>query len=392
VAKLDRGRAFGSRGEPSRRTYVAKPQLLRSGNQLTLLRGGQHAYPAMLSAIAAAQRSVCLEVYILRSDATGERFARALRERARAGVAVRLLYDAFGSFGLFGTVIRALEEDGVEVVAFHPLTPWKQRFAINQRDHRKILVVDDEVGFIGGMNIGDEYLPTTAGGAGWYDLHCRMRGSIVRDIGRMFRQVWLREGGAYYSVPNAGEEEAAGACLARVVDTGTSQQRRTIRRAYLHAIAKASRSICIMNAYFLPDRGLRRALCRAAKRGVKVQVMVPEASDVAVVKYAGQHLYSSLLRRGVEILVWPRTMMHAKAAVIDSVWAAVGSYNLDYRSLFYNLEVMVEVVDPDFGAGLHAQFADNAALCEPLSMSAWERRPVWKKVVSRVFYQFRRWL
>lgn len=374
-------------------TYVIRPELLRPGNDVALLLGGQAAYAAMLDAIAAARHTICLEMYIIRADDMGMRFAEALRERARAGVAVRLIYDAVGCITLPGGYVRALERDGVEVIEYHPIKPWKKHFGINMRDHRKILVVDDEVAFLGGMNIGVEYVPRSQGGLGWYDIQCQLHGPIVGDLARLFRKVWLREGGRFYPLsPRAHDQARGGAYLARVVDNGRLRQRRKIRRAYLHAISRASRCISIMNAYFLPDRGIRRALRRAIARGVKVRIMVPEISDVPIVKYAGQYIYEPLLQEGVELLSWQDTMMHAKTAVIDGVWSSIGSYNLDCRSLFYNLEVMVEVVDEDFGALMEAQFEADARSCKRLTLEVWQKRPAWKKILSWFFYQFRRWL
>jgi cardiolipin synthase A/B len=373
-------------------SYAIRPERLRPGNAIELLRSGGEAYPAMLGAIAAARRSVCLEMYIIRADDSGMRFSEALRERARAGVAVRLIYDAIGCISLPGSYIRELEKEGVEVIEFHPVKPWKQRFGLNQRDHRKILVVDEEVGFLGGLNIGNEYLPVSQGGRGWHDIFCELRGPIVRDLAYLFRRVWMHEGGEFFSLSLPDVQTSSGSCLARVVDNRKIRQRRQIRRAYVHAINRASDHIFISNAYFLPDHGIRRALRRAVKRGVKVRLMVPDNSDVTLVQYAGQYIYGPLLGAGIEILTWPETMMHAKTAVIDSMWSSIGSYNLDSRSLFYNLEVMVEVVDRDFGATMIAQFEADAARCAPLTLEAWESRPAWQKFLSWFFYLFRRWL
>ena len=183
---------------PQKLSYAVRPTQLSPGNQITLLRGGEEAYPAMLDAISKAERTVFLETYILASDAIGQRFAEALRERARHGVTVRLIYDAVGGFGLRREFIARLERDGVRVLAYHPIAPWKARFGVTRRDHRKILVVDDAVGFTGGINISDDYIPPGHGGAGWFDVHCRVCGPIVAELSRLFRRVWINEGGALY--------------------------------------------------------------------------------------------------------------------------------------------------------------------------------------------------
>ena len=388
--------------------YAVRPEQLRTGNDIRILRGAAEVYAAMLQAIAEAEYSVCLETYILACDRTGERFAAALGERARRGVAVRLIYDAVGSRGMRSEYLEALERDGVEIIEYHPLEPWKKHFGVFRRDHRKVLVVDDRVAFAGGFNITDAHLPVEEGGEGWYDIHCRVRGPIVHDLARLFRRVWVREGGRPYPVARpqgsaVGEragrtsysnlvQPECGSSLARVVDNRKVRQRWKIHRAYLHAIKRARDSIHIMNAYFLPDRGIRRALRRARNRGVEVRVIVPERSDILVVGYAGRHMYRSLLEHGIEIVMWPDTMMHAKAAIIDSVWASVGSYNLDSLSLTRNLEVMIEVIDPALASEADRRFIQDAEACIPLTVESLEQRPMVDKMLSWFFYQFRRWM
>ncbi|ACY14591.1 phospholipase D/Transphosphatidylase [Haliangium ochraceum DSM 14365] len=383
-----------------------RPRGLRPGNQVRVLRGGEEAYPAMLSAISHARRSVCLETYILVVDAVGQRFADLLCERAQAGVAVRLIYDAIGCLGIPASYLERLRSAGVEIVEYHPILPWKARFVLSRRDHRKILVVDDEIAFTGGINISDHYMPVEEGGGGWYDMHCMVRGPVVLDLARLFRRVWVGEGGAPYDAPpkplssRARTETmdsgtaAQGPSLARVLYNRKYRRRMVFRRAYLHAINRAERSISIMNAYFLPDRGVCWALRRAVARGVRTRVIVPalEASDVPVVAYAGQHLYGNLVRDGIEVLSWPDRMMHAKTAVVDGLWTSIGSYNFDNVSLEYNLEVAIEALDPELGAAMDAEFEAAAARCMSLSVESWEQRSVSDKAISWVMYNFRHWL
>src|SRR5262249_44884568 len=153
----------------------------RLGCEVSVLRDGAATFPAMLAAIAGARRSICLETYILASDGTGDRFKAALIERARAGVTIRVIYDAVGSFGISGTWIDELRAAGIEVIDFNPIAPWRARFNLSHRDHRKLLVIDDEIGFTGGLNIANDYAPVDDGGVGWHDIHCQVRGPIVRD-------------------------------------------------------------------------------------------------------------------------------------------------------------------------------------------------------------------
>lgn len=374
--------------------YARSLYRLRRGNAVRLLRTGGEAFPAMLEAIAGAERSICLETYIFEDDATGRRFRDALCERARAKVAVRVIYDAIGGFGLGDAFLAELRAAGVRVLEYHPVAPWRARFNLSHRDHRKILVVDDRVGFTGGLNLSDEYAPIADGGVGWHDMHCELRGPVVIDLARLFRTTWLAEGGERYPAPAypADDEPRPGAIAARVVDNSKLRRRGAIRRAYLTAIAAAQRTIWLENAYFLPDRGLRRALARAVKRGVEVAVIVPGKSDVKAVAYAGLYAYRKLVARGVKILRWSGPMMHAKTAVIDDVWTCIGSYNLDARSLHYNLEVVVEVIDHQYGETMAAQFTADRALSVPFEREAWTRLSWWRKALAWLAFRVRGWL
>ncbi len=381
--------------EPRHLEYVHKPELLTPYNEVVPLRSGGEAFPAMLEAIEGAESHVHLETYILRADRTGRRFADALKGRARAGVTVRLIYDSLGSLGLDGDYVRDLEDAGVQVLEFHPVLPWRRKFHLTRRDHRKILVVDDRVAFTGGLNISDEYAPVEEGGAGWLDMHARVVGPVVVELARLFRKGWIYGGGRPFPFPRevkAVPSVVGDTALARVIDNKIIRQRFSMRRAYLHAINRAETSLDIMNAYFVPDRGIRWALRRAARRGVRVRIILPSRSDVPIVQYATRHLYGWLLKAGIRIFEWPGRMMHAKCAVIDRAWSTIGSYNLDNQSLFYNLEVGVEVLGSQFAARLQEEVDWALGHCEPVTLETWKRRPWWQKALQWIAFRFRRWL
>jgi cardiolipin synthase A/B len=399
VAELTTGPPGMALAAPTRADleYAWDGRSMRRGNSAAALVDGAQAFPAMLAAIGAAKKSVHLETYILRSDDVGHRFGDALVERARAGVAVRLLYDAIGSISVDPAYIEDLRSAGVQVVAYNPLKPWKRRFGLarlGRRDHRKILVVDGVLGFTGGLNIGEEYAPVSDGGGGWHDMHVELRGPVVLDLEASFRRIWIRAGGDEY--PPAPDPARAvpsgGAALAMVLDNKELRGRLDIRRAYLHAISTARESICIENAYFIPDIGIRWALRRAVRRGVSVKIVVPAVSDVPAVQWASRYLYRWLLDHGVRIFAFPERMMHAKTAVIDGVWSTVGSYNLDYRSLFYNLEVVVEIIDRAFGTKLQEHFQHDLGRCTEILLPEWKQRPFWEKIVEWVFFRLKKWL
>jgi cardiolipin synthase len=379
--------------------YMRSRMRWRAHNAITILEAGAETYPAMLRTIAGAKKTVHLETYILRDDGTGRRFADALVERALAGVEVRLMFDSIGALDLTTAYLDGLRAAGIEVVAYRPLAPWRRRWGVFRRNHRKVLVVDDEVAFTGGLNIADDYAAVADGGRGWHDMHCELRGPIVLDLARSFRRVWIREHGRPYPPPPRAEDEATHdhgphgpPVLVRLLENTERRGRSIIRRAYLAAINTARETIYLENAYFLPDRGVRAALVRAARRGVEVAVIVPGRSDIKAIEYAGLWSYPRLVKRGVRILRWTGEMMHAKTAVVDGIWSTVGSYNLDWISLRYNLEIAVEVVDPDVGQQMIKQFRGDVAMAEPVPADLWSKLPWWKKLLALMAFRIRRWL
>jgi cardiolipin synthase len=346
----------------------------------------------MLAAIRGAREYVHLETYILVADRTGRRFAEALIERARAGVDVRLLYDALGAIGLPSAYLAELHAAGVRTAEYNPVAPWRPRFALNQRDHRKILVVDGRCGFTGGLNISDDYAPVEDGGVGWHDMHCRLEGPAVAELARLFRRTWIKCGGDVYPLREARAEEIVAlpeSAFARIIGNEGRRKRTPIRRVYLHAIRRARSTISITNAYFIPDRGIRRALVNAVKRGVQVRVVVPSTSDVPAVQWATRHLYAHLIKAGVRVYEWAGRMMHAKTAVIDDVWATVGSSNLDHRSLKVNLEVVAIVIDRVFGRRMAEQAVLDIAESREVDLEVWGKRPWWHRPIEWFFYQLR---
>lgn len=389
---------------PSRAIEISLPRSLRPyarsllrwrpNCEVTVLRDGAETYPAMLAALAAAKTSISLETYILAADLTGDRFKAVLMERARAGVKVRIIYDAVGSFGLPGSWVEDMRAAGCEVIAFNPIALWRRKFRLSHRDHRKIIVVDNEVAFTGGLNISNDYASVEDGGDGWHDMHCRVTGPIVFDLARMFRASWLRAGGAHYDpIPPAGDAEAgSGASFVRLIDNTRRRQRAATRRAYLHVLRAARESVMIQNAYFIPDRGLRRAMMRAVRRGVDVHVMVPGRSDVRLVAWAGLYALRGLVRAGVKIRRWRGVMMHAKTCVVDALWSTIGSYNFDSMSRFNNLEVTVEILDPAIATTLIASYERDVDGSDPFDYDSWRKLPWWKKAAAWIAYRMRRFL
>jgi cardiolipin synthase A/B len=391
--------------QPSRAIVVALPRELapyarthikwRPNCKVEVLRDGDQTFPAMLAALGAARHTISLETYILAADRTGRRFKEVLVDRARAGVKVRIIYDAVGSFGLSDDYVAELRAAGCEVIDFNPIAPWRRRFRLSHRDHRKVIVVDNEVAFTGGLNIGDDYAAASDGGSGWHDIHCRVTGAIVLDLARMFRRTWLRAGGSPFPPIRAVSGTAFGGdggCYVRLLDNTRRRARGTVRRAYLHVIRTAHKAVWIQNAYFLPDRGLRRSLMHAVQRGVDVRIIVPGRSDIRLIEWASLYVLRRLSRVGVKILRWRGPMMHAKTATVDEVWSTIGSYNFDAQSRFSNLEVNIEILDRDVSCALSGHFERDAANSEPYDEQSWLNLPWWTKALAWLSYRLRRFL
>ncbi len=364
-------------------------------HQLTLLRDGVEAFPAMLAAIAGARSTVCLETYILRADKVGVLFAEALAERARSGVEVSLLYDAWGS-SVPSAYVELLRGAGVRVLAYHPLRlegRSRQVLArLARRDHRKALTVDSRVGFTGGINLSDDYAAVEDGGGNWRDTHIRIEGPAALELEYFFCSTWRRARGAPLDEHRYGGFHRRADPLVSVVSSHIRRGRATIRGAYRDAIRSAERRIWITNAYFLPAIRFVRDLTDAARRGVDVRVMVAGTTDVRAVLYAARSIYEILLAAGVRLFEWNGRVLHAKTAVVDGRWATVGSSNLDAQSLRQNLEVNAIVRHAAFAGAVERMFEEDLASCEEINAERWQRRPLWVRATSWGAYMLRNWL
>ncbi|WP_304608712.1 phospholipase D-like domain-containing protein [Hyalangium versicolor] len=323
-----------------------------AGAPVTLLDGGAEAYPRMLAAIESATRRVHLEVYTFEREGVGSSFLAALTAAAQRGVEVKVIVDGWGSIGESGALQRTLRAAGAKVRVFNPLTSIFMGRA--WRNHRKILLVDEQVAFIGGINIGDDYRGTD-GEPGWADLVLELRGDICRQLGAKLQ---------------AGRVELAAGPV-KVLLSGMGGGRR-LRQRYLDAIARAKTQVLLAHAYFMPDRGFMRALNRAAKRGVSVQLLLAGRSDVPFARAATMRLYRYFLRGGVQIHEWTASTLHAKAALVDGKRLLVGSFNLDPLSLV-NLETLVEVEDDGVSAQAMAWLDKHLRAARPITLENCQR-------------------
>jgi cardiolipin synthase len=360
-------------------------------DRVRLLRDGVQAFPAMLEAIDNATREVLLEMYWVGNDLAGKAFRSALVRAAGRGVVVRVVYDALGSLGIsidwWNDVVRA----GGEVTEFHPLSPLSQDFHVNvveQRNHRKVLVVDGTRGFTGGINLSMEWLPVERGGYGWRDDAVEVLGPAAQELRTLFYRTRRRlVGGRSPSdvIPIVRDHAHPVWVLA-----SRALPKRLIHREYVTRIKAAKHRIDLANSYFVPDRRVRIALTRAVARGVRVRVLVPEKGDVPAVHYAVEAMFDTLLRRGVEVYSMPGPMLHAKTAIIDDEFTTIGSYNLDERSWRKNLEVNVAVLDPAFARYVSSWFEYDLAGAKRVDLATWRTRAWTRKGAEWVALTFRK--
>jgi cardiolipin synthase len=380
---------------------------LVEGNRVDLLQDGPSTYAAMFAAIEGARDHVNLESYILEAEGPGEEFARRLIERARAGVRVNVLYDSFGSIGTPARYFDALRAGGVGVCEYNPLRRVGTLLsrALHLRDHRKLMVVDGRIGFVGGINISPVYSlgssplsslagsgappPDAADKPGWRDTHVRVQGPIVAQLQRLFVGHWNRFStcalghGDYFP-----ELAPAGAQLAAVAACDAGRRRNPFYRALLAAIRTARHRIWLTTAYLVPTRRLARALVRAARRGVDVQLLLPGTSDFWAPLQAGRSHYGRFLRAGIRLHELHDTLLHAKTCVIDGVWSTVGSSNLDWRSFLHNAEANLVVLDAGLGGEMERMFEQDVARAREIDRAGWARRGWRQRLAETVARRF----
>ena len=375
------------------REYALAACPVTEGNGVELLPGGSEAYPAMLRMIEAARTEVLLETYIFADDSTGRRFWDALVTAAARGCVVRVMGDAVGSSAIPSHWIEELEMLGGQWLPYRPVAPWRRRWGVWRRDHRKVLVIDEEVGFVGGLNIADEYDQGTPAGRSWRDLHLRISGPAVASLAQLFVRTWNAE------CPHARRmqwhrptiEHRAGGVAISIVGNRETRHRSLIRHAFLYATRRARRTILLANPYFIPDRAVFLNLAHAAGRGVDVRLVVPARSDIRLIDLAARWAFPRLLRAGVRIAEWPG-MMHAKAATVDGSWSTVGSYNFDRRSLRFNLEVTANVYDRGLGGIMEARLLDDFARAREITVEELDARPFVDRLLSSIAYRLRSFL
>jgi cardiolipin synthase A/B len=363
---------------------------LFSVSDLTVLSIGTEVYAAELDAIRSARRSIHLEVYLFLRGRSGDDMLAALTERARAGVAVRLVVDRIGSLSTPNSYFTALRAAGGRVYWYQPIV-WYTLKRFNNRTHRDLLIVDGDTGFVGGVGIADFWVGPPGAGRPWRDTMVRVTGDLVKGLQTSFAENWLESSGEILP-----EEEFAqttseephvlppGSGLGLVVDSTPSAGRSTRARILFQVLlASARQSIEITSPYFVPDRSLAAELLRAAARGVRVTVLTPSSwNNHPIARLASRRRYGKLLQGGVEIYEYQPAMIHAKVLIVDDTWCVLGSTNFDNRSFGINDEVNVAIMHTELGQRLQQDFLEDLARSERITLEKWEQRSVKERVLA----------
>lgn len=374
------------------------------GNRLVLLEDGPATYKAMYAAIRAARDHINLETYIFEDGEVGTQFAELLLEKQAAGVQVNVIYDSVGCIDTPPAFFERLRAAGIRTLEFNPVNPAKLRkkaWRLNNRDHRKLLVVDGKTAFLGGINISESYSsgsfshPRKGDQAerGWRDTHLQIEGPVVAEFQKYFMETWARQKapplpGRNYFPPlrKQGEE------IVRAIGSTAEADERPIYLTLLSAIEHAERTIQLTIAYFVPDPQMRQALEDAAQRGVDVQIVLPGKTDSWAVFQAGRSHYDELLSAGVRLYERRDAVLHSKTASIDGVWSTIGSTNLDWRSFLHNDELNAVILGADFARQMEAMFQKDRAASTAIDPEQWRRRSLFLRMQEWVARRFEYWL
>jgi cardiolipin synthase len=355
------------------------------GNSVRQANNGNGVYPPLWADLRAARQTITVQMYYSLPGRVADTLAAILRERARAKVRVLLLLDAFGSQHLSRSWIRGLQEAGVEVAKLRPLR-WYTIATATNRSHVRVVVVDGRIGYTGGFGLADYWLGDGRHEDQWRESNVRFEGPVVMQLQAGFASGWAEATGELITGPlffPPSGFEPAGKTHAGLLFTSPTLGSTAAERFLALTIAGARRSLYIENSYFVPDDDFRRLLIRAARRGVDVRVLtVSSKTDVKTTWYAGRHWYEDLMRGGVRIFEYQPTMLHSKTLVADGVWSAVGSMNFDNRSMAFNNEANLVVLDSLFGRQMDSVFFDDLKYATEIKLESFEKRSAWSKFVE----------
>lgn len=378
---------------------------LIAGNRVTLLDDGPATMRVMMDAIRSARNHINLETYIFEADEVGHALAELLMEKSAAGIVVNLIYDSVGSIDTPREFFARMRRAGISVLEYHPVNPLFMR-RTNQRDHRKILVVDGHIAFTGGINISGVYgkssvsqgsrqepPPKDARQAAWRDTHMQIEGPAVAEFQTLFLDTWQRKTGAparnAHYFPTL---EPEGRALVRAIGSTPDNADYAIYKTYVSALAHADKYVHLTTAYFVPDRQVLQAMIDAARRGVDVRIIFPSFTDVGLLLHASRSFYDELLAAGIKVYERRAAMLHAKTAVIDGVWSTIGSTNLDMRSFLHNDEINAVILSIDFAERMEALFQRDLQESDEITAEEWSKRSARRRLREWAVRLFAYWL
>lgn len=354
------------------------------GNELRLMPDTKEAFDRLEQILLDARQSLHVEFYMWHSDQIGTRLRDLLIRKAQEGVTVRFLYDGIGSIRLGRGFLRPLRKAGAQVSPFLPSRDFRERWSINLRNHRKLIVADGRVGFTGGMNVGDEYLGRNPKYGFWRDTQLTLRGPAVWQMQRVFAQDWhYATGEEIISADLFPEPQADGDVLAHIIAGGPDQNIEMFHSLMFAAVTEAEETISLATAYFVPPQSLSVALEMAARTGVRVRLLVAKEATYLWTLLAGRSYYDSLLRAGVEIYEYEKGLFHGKTLTVDGQWSLVGTPNFDMRSLTINFEVAAALFDDRIAAQLEDQFEKDIRNAVRIDPDQWSRRSTWHRLGER---------
>jgi cardiolipin synthase len=361
---------------------------LDQGNEVTVLQNGDGLFPPMLRDIAAAKQSVHVESYIWWEGDICNELAKLLALKAREGVEVRLLLDASGGRKLDDTLETIMLDAGVQVRKFHPLR-ISNLGRMNNRDHRKLVVIDGRVGYLGGFGFAKEWSGHAQDKDHWRDIAVRVAGPVVNRLQGAFCENWIEETGEI----TAGQKyfpplPPSGPTAAHLAYTSPTGSVSSVQVLYYLAISAARHEVLIQNPYMLPDDDAINAMAEAVKRGVDIKIMVPatDSTDSPIVQHASHHMFGTLLKNGVKVYEYKKTLLHQKVMVVDGIWSCVGSTNFDDRSFQHNDEISMAFIDPQLAGELRATFTDDMRFARERTFTEWRARPLWHKAIDGIAY------
>lgn len=355
------------------------------GNKVKELNNGDEIFPAMLKAIRGAKKSITFETFIYWSGAIGQEFADALSERARAGIKVSVLLDWVGTRKMEASLLEQMKSAGVDIKKYHPLR-WYHLARLNNRTHRKLLIIDGEIGFTGGVGIASQWTGNAQDPEHWRDIHFQVEGPVVAQMQAVFLDNWMKVKNEVihdsYYFPSL---KPVGTYAAQMFRSSPSGGAESMHLMYLLSIAAATQTIYIANAYFVPDDLTIDTLIAATRRGVKVKIIVPgEIIDTQVVRHSSRSLWGELLKANIEIYEYQPTMFHCKVMVVDSLWTSVGSTNFDNRSFSLNDEANLNIYSEEFAKRQIEIFEKDLKQSKRITYEQWQRRPWREKIVEKM--------